>query len=64
MTKSLLLNLTVLKLISLAWSCMEDIEFYIAYDADVVNVGLSLAMFKPIEYLLEYISKRKIKNAV
>jgi hypothetical protein len=60
--KTIFLNLEILKLIPWVWICIEDIEYYIAYDADVINVLLTIAMFKPVEYLLEYLAKRKIKQ--
>jgi len=60
--RTIFLNLEILKLISWAWSCVEDIEYYIAYDADVINVLLTIAMFKPVEYLIEYMAEKRLKK--
>ncbi|CAN1211401.1 hypothetical protein TUMEXPCC7403_14460 [Tumidithrix helvetica PCC 7403] len=49
--------------ISWAWSCGEDIEYFIAYDPDVINVLFTIAMFKPIEILVEYLSQKRGKDA-
>jgi hypothetical protein len=54
------LDIEVLKAIALAWSCAEEIEYFIAYDSDPINVLLSIAMFKPIEIFAEYLTQRKI----
>lgn len=32
---------------------LNDVEYYAIYDPDVINVAISLAIFKPIEYLVE-----------
>ncbi|MEE3717969.1 hypothetical protein V2H45_14610 [Tumidithrix elongata RA019] len=63
MKSSILFNSEILMAIAWAWSCGEDIEYFIAYDPDVINVLLTIAMFKPIEILVEYLSQRRGKDA-
>jgi len=51
----MLLNLRTLKLITLAWDCFAELEYYAAYDPDPVNTLLTMSLLKPIEYLIEYL---------
>jgi hypothetical protein len=62
----ILLNLRTLKLITLAWDCFGELEYYAAYDPDPVNTLLTMSLLKPIEYLIEYLPqlKNQIQNQV
>ena len=53
----ILLNLETLKIITLAWDCFSELEYYAAYDPDPVNTLLTMSLLKPIEYLIEYLPK-------
>jgi hypothetical protein len=51
----MLLNLDTLKVIAFAWDCFTELEYYAAYDPDPVNTLITMSMFKPVEYLIEYL---------
>jgi len=55
MRSYILLNLEALKVITLAWNCFAELEYYAAYDPDPVNTLITMSMFKPVEYLIEYL---------
>jgi hypothetical protein len=34
---------------------LEELELYAVYDPNILNVAIAIAIFKPIEYLLEIV---------